>query len=354
MPGSSPEARLIVGGQAWANWTRYELEADYETPTDSWSVEVRNPTRAHLETLLLGSAVVLLVDDVPALRGWLEGKEIHRDRAGGLVVTLTGRDLAAPLVDCSPPPLWSLPNMPLAAVAQQALAELGIAATVVPEPEALVPRPLHKAEPGETYWQVIERYCHKLRLLPWMSPLGVLHLGRPDYITPPVATLMHGATLATQGLTNVLEATYSSSLTGRFSQVTVVGQAAGGGSLFASPSMGQVTGVATDPTLLALGLNRPTVVDDGEANTVAEAIDRARWEISQRTYQGEVLHYTVPGHGPVRKVLWSPNQNVVVNDEVAGVTGPWWVSKRRFVRDRSQGTRTTLELHPAGTLLPPV
>lgn len=353
MPGS-PEATLIVGAFSWSNWTRYELEADYEAPADSWSVEVANPTAAHVAALTPGLPVVMLVDSVPALRGWLERVEVRRSRAGGLTLALSGRDLAGPLVDCCPGPTWSLPTTSLAVAATKALAELGVPAIVKPSPEALVPMSIIKAEPGETYWQMLTRYCRRLRLMPTMTPAGVLSLGRPDYITPPVAALFHGATPATANQTNVLEVSYTRDIAQRFSQVTVLGQSAGGGSLFGELGAGQLVGAAVDPALVALGVHRPLVLDDGQVGSVTEATDRARWEVSTRAYRGQEYSCVVPGHGPARKVLWAPNQTVTVVDEVAGVTGLWWVSGRRLIRDRQQGTRAALTLHPAGTLLPPV
>lgn len=353
MPGS-PEARLIIGAFSWTNWVRYELEADYESPADAWTVEVAAPSAAHMAVLSTGLPVVVLVDNAPALRGWLERIELRRGRQSGLTLVLSGRDLAAPLVDCCPGASWSLLNTNLQVAATKALAELGIPAVVEPAPEALVPVPLIKAEPGESYWQMLTRYCRRQRLMMSMSPAGVLSLGRPDYITPPVCALVHGGTPATAPSTNVLEVEYVDDISSRYSQVTVLGQGAGGGTLFGQVALSQVLGVATDAALLARGLHRPLVLDDGHVSSPVEATDRARYEVSMRAYRGQVWSCVVAGHGPVRGVLWAPDQTVTVLDEVSGVTGLWWVSGRRMIHDRQQGTRTALTCHPAGTLLPPV
>lgn len=345
---------MIVGANAWTNWTSYECEADFLTPADSWTVEAANPTVAQLASLIPGTVVQVLVDKVPALKGWLERKQIRRTRTGGLLVTLSGRDYAGPLVDCMPPATWSFTSTPLQAVAQAALTELGVASTVDASAEAAQPRARIKAEPGETYWQVLVRYAKKLRLMVWMTPAGVLRIGRPSYTSAPLATLVNGATDATRATTNVLESIYSNDIAGRYSQVTVVGQAAGGGGLWSSAAQATVTGVATDPELSALGLVRPITIDDGDVRSYGEAIDRAKWEISRKKFAGEQLQYVVPGHGPTRGQVWAPDQQVTVQDDLAGVVGVWWIAGRRLTKDRERGTRTTLELRPPNTLLPAV
>lgn len=345
MPSSPVPISVVIGGVTWVNWTRYELDADFVSPADAWSVEAANPTAAQIASLVTGASVQVLVGGVPVLTGLLERKAIRRS-PDGTVISISGRDLAAPLVDCCPSPGWGATSLSLEGVAAAAITELGIVATLSVVPEAQVPRPHLRPEPGETWWALLDRLARKARLMVWMTPAGTLSIGRPDYLSPPV-----GALVFTPGARcNVKEGIYTEDLSGRFSAVTVVGQTAG--SDFSGG--GSVSGTAQDAELVARGLHRPTVVDDGEVASSAEARDRAAWEISHRAFASKTLQYTVVGHGPSEGVLWAPNQQVTVEDDiVAGGRGTWWISGRRLLRDAG-GTRTVLTLHPPNLLLPAV
>lgn len=353
MSGEAPSAVVVVGAFAWQNWASYEIEADYTTPADAWTVEVRNPSAAQIAAVTTGSVVQVLVANRVALKGFLERRSFRRSRGGGTALSLSGRDLAGPLTDCAPPASWTWRNLSLAAVAQKALTELGILATISAAAEAQAPRPIIKTEPGETYWQLIERHARKLRLLPWMSPDGVLHIDRPDYTSAPVATLTLGRVGSLGAETNVLEAAYTEDMTGRFSDVTVVGQLAGTDQVFGAGAA-HLSGTAQDAGVVLKGLYRPTLVDDGELRSSQEATARAQWEVSNRQFHAEVLEYVVPGHGPTTKTLWTPNTQVAVRDEYTGLSGVWWIAGRRLLRDRSAGTRTSLTLRRPNTLLPAV
>lgn len=343
------DVAITVAGGSWESWSSYELTSDFLVPADGWVVEGFAPSSLNLAAITLGLPVIVSVGGAPVMHGVIESIDTSHTEQG-LRLTLGGRDLVGGLVDCSPGMLWSWRSMSLAAVAQQACAELGLAIVVQADAEAQVPLNYIKADPGETYWSVLQRTARRLRMMLWLTPAGVLRIGRPDYLSPPVATLVHNPEL---GQSNVKEFRRSQSLADRFTQVTVVGQTAGGDALFGATAA-QLTGVAVDPQLAALGIVRTTTIDPGDVESMKEAEARARWEISRRNFDGETLELVVAGHGPLPSVLWEPDQLVTIVDAVAGASGLWWISKRRFLRDAAEGTRTALTLHPPNLLLPAV
>lgn len=224
---SRPIVTLVVGASAWTNWTSYELDAQFSTPADGWSVAVENPTSSQWQSLQTATTISLLVGDQVALVGWLERKEVKRSTSG-TVVSLSGRDISAPLTDCGPGPTWSAKNTSLLAIASAATAALGVTATVAGVPDANATIAIAKAEAGESWWQILDRYAKKARLMVWMTPDGTLRIGRPDYTSAPVASLVH----ALRGQTTVLDLGYSDDITQRFTQITVVGQAKGSDSTY--------------------------------------------------------------------------------------------------------------------------
>lgn len=351
MPRS--ELTLVIGTSAWANWASYEVTAQFETPSDGWRVEASSPTAAQVASLPPGAVVMLLLGQTTVLRGRMDRVELRRTRSAGTTIALSGRDLAGQLVDCCPPASWSWTNLSLSALANKALQELGIPATVDASAEASTPIKRVKAEPGETYWQVLDRYARQARLMLWMTPAGVLRIGRPNYTSTPVARLVLGATAGTANFTTVEESVYVNDFTQRFSTVTVLGQCAGTDGLFGT-SAAHLKGQASDADLVAAGLARSLLLDVGGLRSSSAAKARAEWEVSSRRYHGLSLEYVVAGHGPSASVPWQLDTMVDVVDELAGVSDPWWLSGYRMLRDSQSGSRTALTLRPANSLLPEV
>lgn len=337
-----------IGAGTWGNWTQLQIEGDYLVPSDSWSVTARTPDALTWMQLTPGLPVLIRIGVVIVLRGLLESVSSQRSKQGGLEVTLAGRDLAGPLADCGPGPSWAFPATTLVAAAQAAMAALVIPGTVVGAGEAMVPLAI-RPEVGESYWELLGRLAKKSRMGLWMSPLGVLSIGRPDYLAVPVATIINSNLVPDS--TNCLEVRFSHDITGQRSPVTVVGQAGESDGL--SPSYGP-TAVFADPTLSALGLVRPLTIDDGEIGSITQALARARYEVERRAFEARRLEVVVSGALATPKAAWTPGQMVALQDDIHGLTGLWWVRSRRITMDRQAGTRTTLSLHPPNLYLPAV
>lgn len=346
----SGDTVVILGEDAFTNWQQVELEADYETPADGWAVQAVVQNAAQFAALRLGTLVQVQMNSSIALKGMLERVELNVTRSGGTTVSLSGRDMAASLVDCAPVAASTLRNLTLAAVAERLVAALGLAVTVhAAAAEAKVPRERFSFEPGETYWQFLTRYCAKVGLMPAMTPAGVLTLGRPNYTSQPVGELIHGRD-GNARQTNVLEAHYSDDLAGRFTTLKVQGSIQGAG-LFDG---GAIVRSGRDLDLVAAGIQRTTVIEVGELRGHDDAVARVDWEIDQRRFRARTLTYTVRGAGPTPTSLWTPNNLVVVRDELLGISGVRWIAARRITRDRENGTQTQLTLKEPLLLTPEI
>lgn len=342
------EVKVAIGAWTWTSWTSLELDADYMVPASAWTVTARTPDAVTWSQLAPGLPVVIEAGGDVVLRGTLEAISSRRTKAGGLEVRLSGRDLAAALVDCGPGPSWAFPSTTLAATAQAAMAALGVLGTVEPSAEASTPISV-RPETGESYWELLNRYAKRARLGLWMSPLGILRIGRPDYLALPVATLVNSRLVPASN--NVLDWAYTRDVTQQRSPVTVVGQA--GDSDFGAP-VTSALGLALDADLVTLGLSRPLWLDDGEVGSILSATDRAREEVSRRRLSAERIEATVPGLFAAPATVWTPGQMVAVQDDIHGQTGLWWVRSRAIRMDQQSGTRTTLVLHPPNLYLPAV
>ena len=345
---SSDGIALVVAGAVYPYWTGYQLESDFLTPTDGFTFTVADPTEDQVAAVSEGASVQLVFGRTTVLSGWIDEKRLTCSRQGSQL-TLTGRDFAAPLVDCSVPLRWTWRDVTLLHLAELALDELGVTADIIADADASQKVKYVRPSPGETFWQVLARETERLRLMLWTEADG-LHIGRPDYTSAAVGTLRLCRTPSLAKDNNVKSAEHAWRTSGRRSRVTVVGQSGGDDALFGG-SASQVSASATDDALVALGLNRPHVLEDAGCRTRAACTDRAKWEVSSRLGEGWVGTYTVPGHGPSDGVVWDVDSIVNVLDERAGVRGPKWIAARRFARSR-EGTTTVLTLRDLNAILP--
>lgn len=342
---SSDGVKLLCGGRVYTTWTRYQVERDLLTPAATWTVEVADPADEDVATITEGTAIVLMVGKTILLRGWVDERQLSSSRDGGDRLSLSGRDLAGPLVDCNPPRSWSQKNTTLVDLARRVLAELGVTATVVAEsPQASEAIRWAHAEPGETFWELLARLARARRCMIWVGASS-LHIGRPDYTSEPVGDLQRATARPLSLANNVLGAEITWKVSGRRSHVTVLGQAEG------PWDDAQLVGKAKDQELVDLGLYRPMVVDDGEIKSTSQARARARYEASKRRGEALVATYTVPGHGPKAGQVWTPNTRVNVFDERAGLQGVHWLAACSFGKDRG-GTTTRLTLREDDAILP--
>lgn len=358
LPNDHDAVALVISGQAHTRWSNYRIDSDLQTPADAWEMslwatrgegeDVQRPLRLLPEQVRPSADVRLMVGGDVVLVGRIDSVDstIDKNQHG---VQITGRDLAAQLVDCGVP-LLSLQMATLEQIIKQAAGPLGITQVEYRAKLAEPRRKVH-SEPGQTVWDWLQVACEAQHVWPWMTPAGVLVIGEPDYTTPPVASLV--LRLDGRG-NNVKSLTYHRSMHSRFTHVTVLGQAAGGG----GDGVHRLSATAKDAELIAQnpGLYRPRVVLDGNAESQALAQARAEKLVADGVLQGERVSVTLRGHraaqtdgGPGK--LWEPGQRVHVLSEPDGIDQVMFVMKRTFTRDRSAGTQTQLELVRDGAWL---
>jgi len=347
---SDDAVTAVVGALAYTNWTQYQVDVDFLTPTDAYTLTVANPTSAQVTAIGEGTPISLMLGTTVLLLGWVDEKRLQSGRAGDFL-TLSGRDASAPLVDCHVPMRWTWKSTTLATVAALALTELGITMAVEASAEAQAILPWVHPEPGETFWDLLDREAKRARLMLWCTP-GVLHIGRPTYTSGVVGQLRRQA--GPMGANNnVKQVEIAWKTSSRRSPILVAGQCSGSDALYGAGAS-RVSGQATDADLVMLGLSRPAVLHDAGVRTAAQARARAKWEVSRRAGDAWSARYTVPGHRPSAGRVWGIDELVDVQDARAGVSGPKWVSAVRFTSSRQAGAETTLTLRELNSILPPV
>lgn len=341
MATRAEEVSLLIGGMAHADWESYDVDSDLLTPADAWHVTLgatsqplpANVTEGAPFELRVGGDTVM-VGRVDAIDHVVEKRAHH--------YSLSGRDRAAVLVDCSAP-VFVAKLVSLDEITAKIVRALGISKIEILAGADKASRLREKinVEPGDTAWQALSHAAEANGLWPWFDPDGTLVVGGPDYEAEPVATLI----MRRDGNgNNAMRLEKRASIQGRYSEVTVLGQCHGTST---EPGKNAVKGVARDE---GVSWYRPRIVIDHEAETTAIATDRARKLLADSRLKGFTLLATVAGHRiraagqPADGKLWQPGQRVRVVSEPHAIDGVYFLMARRFSGGRSRGTVTSLVL----------
>lgn len=342
MRAESAEAvELLIGGMAHADWESYDVDSDLLTPADAWRVTLGVTASPLPASVTEGAPFELRVGGETVMVGRVDAID-HVTEKRGQRYTLTGRDGAAVLVDCSAP-VFVAKLVTLDEVIAKIVRPLGIIKHKVRAGADKAARLREKIniEPGDTAWQALSNAAEANGLWPWFDPDGTLVVGGPDYDAEPVATLV----LRRNGRgNNVMRLEKRVSIAGRYSEVTVLGQCHGTAT---EEGKNAIKGTARDE---GVTWYRPRIVIDHEAETTAIATDRARKLLADSRLKGFTLLAAVAGHRirapgqPTDGTLWQPGQRVRVVSEPHAIDGTYFLMGRRFAGGRNESSATLLVL----------
>lgn len=329
---------LLIGGRAHTDWTRYRVDSDLLTPADAWQVDLAATGFQLPPNVKSGALAELRVGKDTVMTGRIDeiDHQVVKDRHN---LTLTGRDGAAVLVDCSAP-IFSSKQITLAEVIANVVKPLGITRVRVDAQGSAVYDKVN-VDPCDTAWEVLTNAAEGSGLWPWFEPDGTLVIGGPDYSHPPVGSLV----LRHDGKgNNVIQLSRNESIAERYSEVTVLAQSHGtavDGGKNALKATARDTGV---------GVYRPKIVVDHDAPTLASVQARARKVLSDSRLRGMTLTATVKGHRTSDGLLWRPGQRIHVLSEPHDINAVYFLMGRRFEGGRGQvkGATTVLTLKEDG------
>lgn len=354
---------LVIDGREHRDWERYEVDSDLLTPADGWRVSLGLPgglpsgengstLPAYLRpwapvTLTLGGQVIL--------RGRLDSMESGVAK-GEHTLALTGRDLAAVLVDCSAP-VFAARQCSLDEIVAKMVRPLGIQNIRVSAGVATHDK--ISVDPGMTTWDALQRVCEQNGCWPYFAPDGTLVFGGPDYTdatNPPVGQLTLRASGQDGGKgNNVLRLVERRGVQERYSEVTVLGQGHGTEN---AEGAHNIRATAKDS---AAGFHRPKIVVEADCETTGHAQRRARKILADGKLAAYEIHASVRGHRVLGAIgasglapLWTPGQRVRVLSEPHGISGVYYLMRRTFLCSRGQGQITELTLKPDGLWQPDV
>ncbi|MFN1149935.1 phage baseplate assembly protein [Serratia liquefaciens] len=330
---------LTVGGVTHHDWLRVAVHASFLTPAGAWEFSVGNSTNALPTEVHAGARAVLRAGNDVLMTGLIDDVE-HGVSRGQHLLTLTGRDNAAALVDCSAP-IFTAQDMTLHEVMQKIVRPLGITQTAIHAEKSLAPKKF-TVDPGESAWDALKKAAEVSGLWPWVAPDGTLIIGGPDYSAPPVASLV----MKSDGSGNVLDLMRRTSIAGRYSSVTVLTQ---GHALVHQDGKHNRKGTATDD---GFALYRPLIRVMGDTDSDDEADTRARKLLSDSRLNALTLTAVVRGVRTSTGVAWTPGQRVALRSDIHDIDGIYFLMARSIRGGRGMPLTTTLTLKESGVWIP--
>ncbi len=331
---------LRFDGRGYAYWRSISVRRGIDRIAGDFQLDVLSPWRKGVATgampIKAGGACSLAIGGETMITGYIDAPGgSFNDQGHGY--SPRGRDATGQLVDCTAenkPPQWS--GVPAERIIADIAKPFGIPVTLAAEAGL----PLDFAlQPGEKAFEAIDRICRLRSLLPYSDGAGGLILGRPGR--------QHHGVVLRQGV-NIKEATDSSSVNERFSEVRVIGQAGG----FGDPGeTSEGEGRARDN---GVGRYRPLTVIAEATGEDASFQERAQWEVNTRAGRSTQIEVKVVGwrdNGTTGR-LWQPNWMVGVDIPYFGITGDLLIASVHYTRNDKDGSEATLTLPRPEAFLP--
>ena len=334
-----PSIRLSIGGLAHDTWDGWSIESDLLTPADAFELELHTKNATRLPDVIKeGAPCSLTLDGDRVLTGQIDEFE-HDISRRGISMRINGRDLAAPLVDCSSP-FVSMREATLAQILDQVVKPLGVYKVEIRADQAKTRRRV-QIEPGQTAWEALLQVAEANGLWPWVEPDGRLIIGGPDYTTPPVGALV----MREDGVGNNVERlAVRRSIANRYSQITVLGQHGQYANDGLDTKRSHLRSQVQDETLARRGIFRPKVVVDSSSESQDMATTRARKLLADSRLEGFEIRAVVKGHRADNGQVWTPGQRVYVRSEPHGLNDIYFLMSRTLRLARGEGAITELRL----------
>lgn len=322
---------LMVNGTPYGGWTSLSAEASIENLSGGFSLAFTDRWGAGMQTqgIIAGDACTLLLDEQTIITGYVDELNIDYS-ADGHSLSVSGRDKAADLIDCSAVTTasqWA--NLKLEEIVGLLAAPFGITVKTEISTGDLFQK--FSIQQGETVHEALERLCKLRGVLCISDAQGGLIITR--------AGSGASATALIEG-ENILSATLSNSVKERFSQIICKGQQQGDDFKTSGLIRGS-TGASADTEIKRY---RPLLLQaEGQASHKT-AGERAAWEVATRKAKGMRISITVAGWGQSNGgSLWRPNTTAFVSSKMLGIKEPMLISGVNYSLDES-GAKTVLEL----------
>lgn len=339
---SGAAIRLIVADVECFLWDQAEIDSQIDTPADGWSLSLFNPAIGSLPPQVRGGAPArIYYGDELVLTGIVDNLNEKIQRSGR-AITISGRDLAGQLIDCSVP-IKSAKQVTLKQLLEDFILKdsLGkIIHQIIVQDDAWLKNKV-SIEPGESLWDAIAKAAQVTGQFIWFEPRGALVVGdpfeNPYKVNKPLRMMYSGAD------NNVLSLEYSEDVSGLFSDIQLISQDTDAKALSAA---------AQANTPYAYSRRKILTLGDIENQAEAQAaLNKIKHDNDLEAYN---LNAIVPGWTVDGKV-WQPGWEISLQSDVLTRANARWVAMGRTLRlSRTEGKTTALKLKRQGDWVQPL
>lgn len=335
--------KLRVNGFEYSGWTTARVVRSIEQICGSFDLSVSERRGDDEPWLQIGeeSQCVVLLEGTPVIAGYVDRRSIAYS-AESHSIEISGRDKAGALVDCSAMPgEWEYRNVDVVALVRRVAEPFRINVTLQSTILLGTPPAKFSIDPGDSAFDVIDRVCRLVGLLPISDGTGGLLLTRAGN-TRAVTALVEGK--------NILSASAEYDSSQRYSRYVVLGQQPGTDEVNGRAAA-QVRGEASD--LGVVRTDRVLVVRPEGAVTADLAKKRGQWEAIVRAGRTDSVSVVVQGWTQSDGSIWPINALVPVKSPLLGIDGEMLItSATHEVGERGTTTTMTLKRPDAFTLGP--
>lgn len=203
-----------------------------------------------------------------------------------------------------------------------------------------------RPQSGETVWEFLDRSARRNGLLMSVTPDGKLLFCGLQYDQEP----SYRITRRIEGdrrFNNVVSGGFRDDISDVASDVIVYGRVKGK-DVARSPFKGHATSAPGDPSNVPYV--KTLIIHDNSIKSAQDAQHRAEYELGRSKQGSLILEYTMRGHSD-SGLIYTPDTIAHVEDEVTGISGPYYVTARTFTRSNKQAPMTQIKLVPKGAIV---
>ncbi|HHF0547119.1 TPA: phage baseplate assembly protein [Vibrio alginolyticus] len=322
---------LKAGGSIYGGWTKISVTRSIEAMSGTFDLELTwrwqdSPSKykAFMQPIKEGEPCVVEIGDERVITGYVDDWVPSYDE-DQVIISVSGRDKTADLVDCSiDMASGQFNNQTLAQIANTVCKPFGIKVIVKTDVGEVFQR--IQIEQGETPHELLSRLARQRGVLLTSDTLGNLVITRRSKEQAGVSIILGENVKAARGRFSYRQ---------RFSNFKIksVGAAFGFNDTADSVTVGGIEANVRDSEIKRY---RPTIIVNEEITTADGAAKRGQWERQRSLAKSNAAEYTVTGWRiPQTGKLWNFNTLVPVVDEIIGINKELLISSVMFSEDDS-------------------
>ncbi len=324
------KVELKAGGNVYAGWTKISVTRSFEAMAGSFELELTwkwqgsdEKYQAFMKPIREGQPCVVEIGGERVITGYVDDWIPSYD-ANQVIISVSGRDKTADLVDCSIDyASGQFNNQTLTQIANVVCKPFGIKVIVNTDVGTAFPR--IQVEQGETPHELLSRLARQRGVILTSNTLGDLVITRASTVRAGVSLILGDNIKAGRG---------RFSLRQRYSTFTVKAVGAAFGDAWDDAPLSTVGGIQAKVNDKEVGRYRPMIIVNEEITTAEGAAKRGQWERQRSIAKSNGAEYTVTGWRiPQTGKLWNFNTIVPVLDEIFGLDEEMLIASVMFSED---------------------